>query len=465
VEFRLDDYLSAPKWSSNLQFHDLPAGSLVETAQHFGAPLPPGVQVDGKVEGSVGYSSQSGFGGQLTLAAASVKFPAGGSAQFGSAQVQIAGGKVILAPSDVEMGDGQSAQVEGEYALDNNHAAFRISTRQLAVGAAHLLDTASIPLLGQLHQGFWKGWISYEGTAESPGVWSGQYDLQNAVIEIPGLAAPVRLTSATVQMSEGGIQLTRIRGRAGTMKFEGDYRSDASPAYPQRLRLTIPALQLADLESLMLPALRRDESFLARAFRRDPLPKWLLARDADVTLQVAQLNNGDLPLGDLHAHALWRGASITVSKMDWHLDTMHATGELAVNLAKAEPSYDWNGTVENFGYRNGQLDIDGELQTRGIGPALLLNLRSKGTFDGRGIMLAPDAEVREVSGSYRLGGSSGIPRLLLSNVQVLQGADTLVGQGASQPDGHIVLELASGRKQVRLTGMLLPVHPEPAPAR
>jgi hypothetical protein len=123
------------------------------------------------------------------------------------------------------------------------------------------------------------------------------------------------------------------------------------------------------------------------------------------------------------------------------------------------------GTVENFDYRNGQLDIDGELETRGIGAALLLNLRSKGTFEGRGIMLAPDAEVREVSGSYRVGASYGVPRLLLSNVQVLQGAETLVGQGASQPDGHIVLELASGRKQVRLTGMLLPVHPEPAPAR
>ncbi len=162
---------------------------------------------------------------------------------------------------------------------------------------------------------------------------------------------------------------------------------------------------------------------------------------------------------------MWRGASITVSNMDWHLEGMRATGKMSVNLAKAEPSYDLTGAVENFDYRNGQLDIDGELQTRGIGAALLLNLRSKGTFDGRGIMLAPDAEVREVSGSYRVAVSSGVPRLLLSNVQVLQGAETLVGQGASQPDGHIVLELASGRKQVRLTGMLLPVHPEPAPAR
>ncbi|MGB6941179.1 MAG: AsmA family protein [Bryobacteraceae bacterium] len=466
VEFRLDDYLAAPKWASNLEFHNLPAASLVETAQHFGAPLPPGVQVDGKVEGSVGYSSQSGLGGQFALTSASVKFPAGGSLQFDSAQVQISDGKVVLAPSGVQMGDGETAQIEGDYALDNNHAAFRISTRQLAVGATHLLAGAPIPLLGQLRQGSWKGWISYQGTAENPGVWSGQYDLQNAVTDIPGLASPVRLASATVQMYEGGLQLTRVRGRAGTVKFEGDYRYDASAARPERVRLTIPALQLADLESLMLPTLRRDEGFLARAFRRDrPLPKWLEERDTDVSLQVASLLNGDLPLGDLTAHAVWRGASITVPNLEWHLDNMHAIGKMSVNLAKAEPSYDWNGTVENFDYRNGQLDIDGELQTRGIGAALLLNLRSKGTFDGRGIMLAPDSEVREVSGSYRLGGSSGVPRLLLSNVQVLQGAETLVGQGASQPDGHIVLDLASGRRQVRLTGMLLPVHPEPAPAR
>jgi hypothetical protein len=341
-----------------------------------------------------------------------------------------------------------------------------MTTRQLSVSGTHLLNAAPVPLLEQLHQGSWKGWVSYEKTAEDPGVWSGQYDLQNAVIEIPGLALPVRLISASAQMNESGLQLTRMRGRAGTVKFEGDYRYDALAPRAHRLRLTIPELQLADLEGLMLPALSRDEGFLARAFRRDhPLPKWLLERDAEVSLQVVKLANGDLPLGDLSAHAVWRGPSINLSNIEWHLDSMHTSGKMSVNLAKSEPSYDLSGTVENFDYRNGQLDIDGELQSRGIGAALLLNLRSKGTFEGRGIMLAPDAEVREVSGSYRVESSSGIPRLLLSNVQLLQGADTLIGQGASQPDGHIVLELASGRKQVRLTGMLLPVHPDPTPAR
>src|ERR1700733_9269944 len=196
VEFRLDNYLSAPKWSGNLQFRDLPAASLVETARHFGAPFPPGVQVEGQVEGGVGYSSQSGVGGQLALANVAVKFPQGGSSQVNSlqldsAQVQISDGRVVLAPSDIEMEDGQSAQIEGEYALENSHAAFRMTTRQLAMSATHMLDAAPIPLLEQLHQGSWKGWISYEKTAEDPGIWSGQYDLQNAIIEIPGFSPPV----------------------------------------------------------------------------------------------------------------------------------------------------------------------------------------------------------------------------------------------------------------------------------
>ena len=38
-------------------------------------------------------------------------------------------------------------------------------------------------------------------------------------------------------MSDAGIQLTRMRGRAGTVKFEGDYRFErASAARSGRIR-------------------------------------------------------------------------------------------------------------------------------------------------------------------------------------------------------------------------------------
>lgn len=471
VNFQLDDYLSAPRWSSHVELHKLPAASVAEIAPHFGVPLPTGVQVDGTVNGDIGYSSQSGAGGQLTIGGASVKFPQGGSLQFDSAQVQIAGGKLVLAPSTLKLDDRQSAQIEGEYALDSSRAALRVTTRLMTVGQAQAdaqpgaapLLAGAIPVLQNLRQGSWKGWMSYEKNGDNPAIWSGQYDLQNVVIEIPGLASAVRIATGTVQMSAGGIQLTHLRGRAGPVKFQGDYRYDASAAHPHRLRLNIAELQLADLETLLMPALRRDEGFLARAFRRDqPVPKWLEDRDAELAIQVTSLMSGDLALGDLNAHGVWRGTSITLPMVDWHWNDMNASGKMSVNLAKAEPAYDLSGTVENFDYRDGQLDFNGELQTSGTGGALITNLRSKGTFDGREITLAPGTDVREVSGSYRVGPYYRVPRLLLSDVQVIQGAETLVGQGASQPDGHIVLELTSGRKQVRLTGMLLPVHPDTA---
>jgi hypothetical protein len=144
---------------------------------------------------------------------------------------------------------------------------------------------------------------------------------------------------------------------------------------------------------------------------------------------------------------------------------MHAQGKLSLNLAKPSPAYAWAGTIENLEYRNGRLDLEGELETNGIAESLLLNIRSQGMFEGQGIELGPETEVGAITGAYKIAPVSGIPRLVLSNIQVEQGSDTFSGQGSSQPDGHIVLELTSGRKQLRLTGMLLPIHPEAPPAR
>ena len=472
IRFRLADYLSAPKWAAGFTFHDLPAASLVETARHLGASLPADLAVDGKVQGGIGYSNQNGFGGRLTLENASVKLPPADSAEFDSAEVLVSGGKVTLAPVHATAKNGQSVELEGEYAFDNSHVSLRISTRQLTIaevqaGAGRLVDAAPIPLLQLLRQGSWKGHIEYERTGDDPGEWSGAYDLQNAAIEIPGLAGPIRLASASVQMDSGEIQISRMRGRAGDVKFQGDYKYNAGGHRPHRLRLTIPELQLGEVERLFLPTLRRNEGFLARTFRlrKETLPPWLEDRKLDAAIQVASLLNGDTMLGELHANAVWDGPSITVSNLDCRWSDMHTSGKLDVDLSNGLPLYRLSGRVENLAYHNGQLDIDGDITTSGLGENLLVNLRSTGTFEGRDIQFAPDAEMRQISGAYKVVAGSAVPRLLLTGLQVSQGADTLTGQGASQPDGRLVLELASGRKQVRLTGMLLPANADAAPAR
>jgi hypothetical protein len=72
----------------------------------------------------------------------------------------------------------------------------------------------------------------------------------------------------------------------------------------------------------------------------------------------------------------------------------------------------------------------------------------EGTFDARGATVAPDVTFDEISGNYRYGGAA-IPRLTLEKVQARQERDTLTGQGFSQADGRIMLDLTSGRRQIR----------------
>ena len=331
--------------------------------------------------------------------------------------------------------------------------------------AEQVISASPIPLLEKLRQGTWKGWIAFDRSGDHPGVWSGEYDLQNAAMDIPGVAAPLRFTSASVEMKNSGIHIDRIRAHVGAVKLEGDYRYDPDAGRPHRMRIKVAEVQLAEIERLMLPTLRRNEGFLARTFRlrKETLPKWLEEREVDAAIQVDNLMNGDSPMGEFRAHLVWDGPSIVMSNADCRLGDMHASGKITLNVDQRAPAYHLSGNIENLDYRNGQLDVDGELDTSGIAENLLLNIRSEGTFEGREIELGPDTAVHEIAGSYRVAPVFGIPRLTLSNLQVMQGADSLSGQGSSQPDGHIVLDLSSGRKQVRLTGMLLPMHPEHSP--
>jgi hypothetical protein len=472
VKLHLADYLASPKWAASITFRDLPAASMVETARHMGAPFLSSIQLDGRVNGVIGYSNARGIQGELVLDNTSLKSSGETSAGFESAGLLFTNNGMTFGPAQVTMGNGQSAQIEGVYEIANNHAALRITTRQLTIaevesGAEHVISAPPIPLLQNLRQGTWRGSIAFERRDDQPGVWSGQYELQNAVMEIPGLASPIRFITASVEFRSDAIQINRIRGRAGAALFEGDYRYDPAAVHPHRVHLSIPELQLSELERLIMPSLRRNESFLARTFRlsKETLPKWLVDREVEGDVHISKLLNAESPIGDLRAHLIWDGPRIVLSDLICQMDEMHAQGKLTLNLAKRSPIYDWEGAIENFDYRNGRLNLDGEIETSGIAENLLLNIRSAGTFEGNGIDLGPDAQVDAITGNYKITPISGIPRLVLSDIQVEQGSDTFSGQGASQPDGHIVLELTSGRKQLRLIGMLLPIHPEAPSAR
>jgi len=472
LKFRAVDYLSSPRWAASLSLHDLPAASLAETAQHMGAPLPGGLKLDGKVQGVVGYSREGGMQGKLLLEQSSAKLPQGSVVTFEAAPVVIAGNQVTFGPAEVRTEDGETALVEARYALDSRAAGLKIGSRQLTIsemrsGVARLFEADPIPFFDRLRQGTFNGSLVFDRVDQSPGAWTGEFEVQNASIDIPGVAAPLRLSFAAVEIESEQVRVTRIHGRAGAVKVEGEYRYNLADSRPQRLRLSIPEAQLDALEKLLLPTLRRQEGFLLRTFRLQPaaLPEWLKTRNLEGTIQIKDLLNGDVSLGRLQAKLVWNGATARLTDIVCDGDDLHADGALIVNLSGTLPQYRANGRVEGLDYRGGRLNVEGELEASGIGESLLASATSEGSFEANNISLAPDVTVSAASGVYRLSLASGAPRLQLLNLQLEQNGDTLYGQGASQPDGRMVLDLIAGRKPVRLTGMLLPMHPENGPAR
>jgi hypothetical protein len=125
---------------------------------------------------------------------------------------------------------------------------------------------------------------------------------------------------------------------------------------------------------------------------------------------------------------------------------------LAINLTGSLPLYHFTGKLRDVEYRGGKLDLDGDVDTSGLGTALLANAQAVGSFAAHTISLGPDGDFREMAGAYKV--SAG--KLSLQTIEAQQGADTLTGQAATQPDGRLLFELSSARKQLRLTATLMP---------
>ncbi len=472
LKFEATDFISAPKWAATLALQNLPASSLAETARRLGVGLPENVQVDGKVNGGIGMSSPGGLSGRLAIANASLKFPDAGAAKLDTVQIAIANHEIALAPLEMTLDDGHSATIEARYDADTRDFAMQIGARLLSAedfksGAARLLSAGAAAALGGFRQGNWEGGLRYAKKGDAAGEWSGGFEVHDAQMELPGIAAPLRIMSAAVNIADGKVQLKNLRGRVGQVAIQADYRFDLAGG-PQSMRLIASEASLEQLERLFLPTLSRRQGILANLrLRRAPVPAWLKERDIQGTVQVKRLLRAtgpmeDVPLCAFQSRIDWTGTTVEFANASCRQDDMEAVGGVTVNLSGALPRYRLTGQVSNLDFNSGKLDVDGELNTGGTGGDVLLNAVSNGTFAGRDVRLTADTELRDIAGAYALSAGLLGPRLALTKVEASDGVDAFTGQGASTADGRIVLDLTTaGKRQVKLTGNLLPARSVP----
>jgi len=62
--------------------------------------------------------------------------------------------------------------------------------------------------------------------------------------------------------------------------------------------------------------------------------------------------------------------------------------------------------------------------------------------------------LESVSGEYDLAWAQSAPILRFTDLQLVSGDETYTGQGATQPDGRLLIQLTSGSKEMHMSGTL-----------
>ncbi|MGH9630655.1 MAG: AsmA family protein [Bryobacteraceae bacterium] len=465
VRMRVSNLLAQPRLAADVTLRQLPAASVMEVARHMGVPVPHELEVDGKMMGVMGYASSGGMQGQIAIEDSEIQLSGKSHLRLPRAQMLLSGDRIRLLPTAVIGEGGQSAQLEATFVPEGRALDVRVTARSLSIGevqsgSGHLMRAAALPMVEHFRRGRWSGWLRYQAADEKPEGWSGAFELNDAEAEIPGMAEPFLIRSASVLLRGERVSVSRLRAEVGEIEVRGDYRYIPKNDYPHRFQVSIPAAELVELERVLMPTLRRRKGFLARTFRfgKAPMPAWLETRRAQGTLRIARLTAGDMEFSRVECKAVWEGSDVELVNVKARVREGSISGTAMVDLSRTAPIYTMAGRIEDLAWHEGTVDLDGQVETAGIGGEFLLNLKSEGAFQASAIDLFPDTPVRSASGTYALLMSRTGPRIKLTSLLASLGTEQFSGQGGTQADGRLQLELASASRLLLVTGPLAPLQ-------
>jgi hypothetical protein len=443
----VSDLMKDPQWTVDMSVTELPAATLVGVARDLGGPMPEGVSITGKVVGMVGFGSQSGLQGQLSIDNGSVQLRDGPPLQMAEASLLIAGDTIQLKPAALVGEEGQGARLEGEY-----NAATRALDATISGNGLRLLSRAAAPLVSRFQGGRWTAALHYHQDDTAPGVWTGSFEVRDTATRVPGVAEPVRIGSARLEVDGALLRVRQLRAIIAGIEVYGSYAYDPADSRPHQFDFTVPKATMADIEGLFAPALRRDEGFFARTLRlrRASVPNWLQYRKAEGLIRIGALTAGDLTMHGVRSRVIWEGGAVQLLALQGRLDEGFFKGAGTLDITKSEPQYKLRGSVQNIAWNNGKVDLVGSVETLGSGLNLLLNLRGEGTFRARGIVLSPEQTVRAASGLFGLTLTRSGPQFKLSEVQASLGSERFTGDGITLANGSVQMELASANRTVRV---------------
>jgi len=455
AEYRVTGYLSQPRWGLLVNCDRFPLEPLLAFARHMGVAAPERLHATGTLDGSVGYTGKGVMEGQLAFHDTALALSDSAPVQFENARIVLNGGHGRLTPALARTAQGDTARIEGDYEFATQTLDLNISTETMSIASLRgQAALARVPLLEQIQSGNWNGHLRYREKPGVAGAWSGQVELSDADLPFAGFSTPVRLDSARADIDGGAVNMQGIRAHVGTIAGQGEYRYDPGEPRPHRFRFSIPELDAANLESVLMPALRHGSLIsMALSLGRTPVPDWMREWHAEGAVQVGVLHVGALVFQRVRSRLLWDSMHAVFPDLQARFQNGTVVSRATVDLRERTPAYRVSARWNKVDWKGGKLDADTLVETSGTGRDTLANLHSEGSFTARGVEIAPPDRFKTVAGCYELAAGK-IPRARFTGLQMVTGDDYYLGDGLARPDGQLVLALASGDKRLHLTGTL-----------
>ena len=472
LEVRINEFLTRPAWSIFATLHKAPIQPLLPLGKRMGLALPSGLEMNGALDGVVGYSNSSGLEGGIAITNAVAVLPGIPPLRSAVANVRVSGGNIHIDPAILEAGVGGTLRAGGDFNLSSQHLAASLSVDEFPVRA--LKTTAQTwfgapAALASLTDGYITGQFLYSSEERAdhdskPPAWSGQFQFSNATLAPPGIAVPLKQAEGRAQFGPSTFDLAHFSATLAQQPVFGSYHYNLSAKRPERLHLELPSANLAQLETALGPVLE-ERGLLARLpFTRRSTPAFMAARNLEGDIVIDRLSVEPCRAWSSHgAFSLARRQSAV------HRSRIESAGRrrskrparsislptrLAPHFVAHASGLPWGG---------GSLRATGQIRTSGIGIESLANLRAAGSFSAGDVTLPVAGSFSKVSGAFALSFGAGWPDLRLSKLHASQDDEDWSGEAASRGDGKLIFDLEHDGRPLHVVSDLMPQTPVPSP--
>ncbi len=459
LRLRANDFQKHPSWSVLTTFAKAPASDLLPISRRMGLVFPSNLQLDGSVDGVVGYSNTNALSGSISITGVVATFPDAAPIRSALVSAQISPDRLHLEPATIDTEGSGTLQVSGDYSLGDHGAQLSFVPNDFPVRQLRQTLEAwfgEAPALGALREGRITGKLLNQFDATGEPAWSGQFRFAEGKLVLPGLAFPLADAQGRVDFDTDSFDLERLSASLNGKIVSANYHYNSESSKPQRLHIDVPSADLTDIESALEPTLRAQGLFARLGVTHRSIPAWLAARNLRGDLNIGRFSIGGVPVGALRSHLSWAGTSIQFSNFELSLSEGSIDGVGRVSVASSLPHYQFTAHVTGYPFKGGLLEAQGQFETDGCGADALQNLHADGMFNGQNVTLDPEDLFEKVSGGFHFSFKDGWANLRLANLQASQGDQDWAGEASSQSDGKLVFDLENSGRQRHVISDLVP---------